>query len=264
MTGWRTNPEDTSYDLDEKANQYIVQMSPIAYLDEFERLELIQLRYQVVDAMANLAQTMQIDPKVWAMYVLLNYAKIPEELVQKLIVQKPAEEPGAPGGFESDGLSQRERKTLLEDYGADMLRRVTEPIGTKGYYADLSSTEVKALNEAIHKSPKLRKVLGDVAEYALEEDIVQDRSLRQVDPSLLPPTLLGEAVTLKSDDQDDPEAKVLKEDLKALRDKAAKEDKEKKAMSESSEDDAAIPAPRDDEQEEGEDDGAEDSVPEKE
>lgn len=262
-----TDPENTDFDLDEARNQYIVQMSPIAYLDEFERLELIQLRYQVVDSMANLAQTMQIDPKVWAMYILLNYAKIPEELVQKLIVHKPAEEPGTPGGLESDGLSQRERKKLLEDYGPEMLNQVVGPIGTQGYYADLSNDEVKALNEAIHRSPKLRKVLGDITEYALEEDIIQDRSIRQTDPSLLPPTTEGTVVILGSDYDDDPEAKVLKEDMDALQMKAVEEaekEKERKAISESSEDDALIPAPREDPKKKGgKGDGTESSVSDK-
>lgn len=202
------DPEDRTFDLGEAANAYIVQMSPIAYLDEFERLELVQLRFQVVDAMAGLAQTMQIDPKVWALYVLINYAKIPEELVQKLIVKKA---PPPEGGFEA-ALSPRERKKILESYGADMLRQVTEPFDGSGYY-DLSPEEEKAVAKAIHESPALRKVIGDLAEYASE-----DAGRQQTDPSLVPPMTQG--VVLADDFEDDEQARVLKEDLDELKSKA--------------------------------------------
>ena len=209
-----TDQADNSFDLKDDNSSYLVQLAPIAYLDEFERLELIQLRYQVVDAMSNLAQSLQLDAKVWAMYILINFAKIPEDLVQKLIVKQVTPPEGAQGGFEA-ALSPRERQNILENYGADMLKQVTEPMGTSGYY-DLNEEEQKALCEAIHKSPHLRKVIGDIAEYCME-----DQEMHQTDMSLVPPTTQG--IELADNYEDEPEARILQEDISDLKKKAEKE-----------------------------------------
>jgi len=196
----------------EDGKEYIVQMAPIAYLDEWERLELVQLRYQIVDAMANLAQSMQIDPKVWGMYVLLNYAKLPEDLVLKLTAKT--------GEVPEESLTPQKRKNILEAHGPDVLKQIMEPTGSEGFY-DLTREEQKQMAEAIHKSPALRKVIGDIAEYF--EDDLSEAGLQQTDPSLLPPTTRGQ--TLSDDYEDDEAAKELKEDLDGL----DKKDKEAEA-----------------------------------
>jgi len=196
----------------EDGKEYIVQMAPIAYLDEWERLELVQLRYQIVDAMANLAQSMQIDPKVWGMYVLLNYAKLPEDLVLKLTAKT--------GEVPEESLTPQQRKNILEAHGPDVLKQIMEPTGSEGFY-DLTREEQKQMAEAIHKSPALRKVIGDIAEYF--EDDLSEAGLQQTDPSLLPPTTRGQ--TLSDDYEDDEAAKELKEDLDGL----DKKDKEAEA-----------------------------------
>ena len=201
-----TNPEDTAHDFrtsDGKMDKFLVQMSPIAYLDEFERLELVQLRFQVVDAMANLAQTLQIDPKVWALYILQHYAKLPEEVVQKLVVKTQ------PSGAEGESLTQKERQQILETHGPAVLNQIMEPMGREGYYS-LSRKEEQMIAEAIHQSPKLRKVIGDIAEYCIE-----DQEAFQTDPSVLPPTVQGNV--LEDTFVNDPAAKELKEDMEALK-----------------------------------------------
>jgi hypothetical protein len=208
--------EETSEEATrEQGKEYVVQMAPIAYLDEWERLELVQLRYQIVDAMANLAQSLQIDVKVWAMYVLLNYAKLPEDLVLKL-TSKTGEVP-------EESLTPKQRQRILLEHGPEVLKQVVEPIGTAGFY-DLSAEEQMMIAEAIHKSPALRRVIGDIAEYF--DDDVREAALQQTDPSLLPPMVKGE--TLSDDYADDEAAKELKEDLETLdkKDKKAEEEEE--------------------------------------
>ncbi len=202
--------EETSKEAAEEGGKdYVVQMSPIAYLDEWERLELVQLRYQIVDAMANLAQAMQIDAKVWAMYVLLNYAKLPEELVLKLTAKT--------GDVMEESLSPAQRHKILVEHGPDVLRQITEPIGTEGFYG-LNTEEQQQLAEAIHKSPALRRVIGNFAEYY--EDDLKEAAMQQADLSLLPPTHGG--IILEDDYEDDEAAKILKEDLEALDEQAAR------------------------------------------
>jgi hypothetical protein len=224
-----TDASDKSFDVSAPDNAYVIQMTPISYLDEFERLELIQLRYQVVEAMAGLAGSLQLDPKVWGMYILLHYAKLPEDVVQKLITKSTPvpvvpTEPGAPppeGGEEGGevppefgaetALTPREKKQILENYGPKVLRQITEPWGGAGI-ASLSKDDERRIAEAIHKSPKLRKVIGDIAEYCIE-----DESARQIDPSLLPPSSGGAVIedTFKDDDA----ARQLKEDLDKIKGK---------------------------------------------
>ena len=195
--------------------KYIVQMSPISFLDEFERLELIQLRYQIVDAMSQLAQTMQIDPKVWATYILTDFAKLPDEMVTKLVknVGKAPVAPGGEGGF-PEGVTPAQRFKILNEHGEDMLRMVTEPMGTEGY-TQLTEEEQKAIASCIHKSPALRKVVGDISEYY--QDDFDGILIGQTDPSILPPA--SEGVSIQDDYADDKAAKELKEDIENLKNK---------------------------------------------
>jgi hypothetical protein len=186
------------YDFKSPGNEYTVQMAPISYLDEFERLELMQLRYQIVDSMGRLAQDMQLDSKTWATYVLLNYAKLPEDLVLKLISKVPA--PGA-GGDMFAHVEPDARKDILDEEGK----------ASEGFY-DLSNEERLAVARCVHESPGLRKVIGDIRMF-FNEDIA-DLSQMQTDASLLPPRTNGRIITDTHDE--DADTRQLKEDLESL------------------------------------------------
>jgi hypothetical protein len=211
-----TDPTDMKFDLTKAENSYVVQMSPIAYLDEWERLELIQLRYQIIESMSRLAADMQLNAQAWAAYVLLNYAKLPEDLVLKLMAKTPesAVPPmmagAVPPGMESWlGLAPDKFKTFMDDPKNRQQLLESGPVG----FSPLSSAEHVAIARIMHESAPLRKVVGDLAEYALD-----DVAARQTDQSLLPPTARG--ALLMDDFADDPEAKTLKEDLESLKKKA--------------------------------------------
>lgn len=188
---------------------YLVQMSPISYLDEFERLELMQLRYQIVEAMSRLAQDMQLDPRVWATYVLLNYAKLPEDLVLKLIRKTPDETASATGGgpgFES--LPDDKKRAILDEDGEQR----------KGFTI-LSEAEQLAIAKCVHDSPALRRSISNWAEYGSEcadaysEMSLLERSSLQTDPSILPVTSCG---SIEDDVSEDRELIALKEDIAGL------------------------------------------------
>lgn len=201
---------DAKFDVEREGNEYVVQSSPISYLDEWERLELVQLRYQIVDAMSTLAANLQLDVKAWATYILTDYAKLPDSMVAKLMSKT------APEKAESDGLSSRERKQILETHGMAGLKAVTSDMGPKGY-VQLSEDEKRAIGRAIHRHAGLRKVISDLVEYHADdfEDMsIREAQLRQRDSALLPPTVLGK---LMDDVADDQSATQLQEDLKAIR-----------------------------------------------
>jgi len=200
------SPEDTSFDFNMKQNEFIVQMSPISYLDEWERLELVQLRYQIVDAMSNLAQSLQLDPKVWSVYVLLNYAKLPEELVQKLIAKEATPAPPLP----MEALPPRMRQHLLA-MPAEQRQELMEATGTQGYYT-FSRGEERAVAEAVHNSPALRRAIANIRYF--HEDDIHEIAVQQVDSSIIPVTVRGQP--LMDDYTDDPEAKILNEDMQSV------------------------------------------------
>lgn len=194
------------YDFRDKKNAYLVQMSPISYLDEFERLELVQLRFQIVSAMENLAQTMQLDPRVWATYVLLNYAKLPEDMVLKLIAKVP-DKPTAPvvgGGPGFESLSKEKQAQIL-----DWKREARA-----GFYP-LNEAEQIAIARCVHDSPGLRKSISTWAEYGEEVTAFDRMMAAQTDPSLVPP-IVGNGKQLSDVYEEGKEAKELKEDLDAL------------------------------------------------
>lgn len=196
-------PEDKGkFDFRKKENAYLVQMAPISYLDEFQRLELVQLRFQIVDAMSNLAATMQLDPRIWATYVLLNYAKLPEETVLKLIKKTPDTIPPVTGGGPAfEKLSEARKKQIL-DFKSDM------SVGT------LTEQEQLAIAKCVHSSPGLRKSISAWAEFSMDDADMLAESIRQTDPSLVPP-VFGKG-TLRDSAEETNEAKLLMEDLKTL------------------------------------------------
>jgi hypothetical protein len=191
------------YNISDPANAYTVQMSPISYLDEFERLELMQLRYQIVDSMSRLAQDMQLDARVWSTYVLLNYAKLPEDLVMKLIssVPKPGQAPAAGAGVFASVQDDELRGQILDSDGD----------GMRGIY-DLSEAERVAVAKCIHNSPGLRKIIGDIRMF--HNDDILEVAQTQTDSSLLPPRVHGQLLTDSHDE--DEETRQLREDLNQL------------------------------------------------
>jgi hypothetical protein len=188
-----------------------VQMSPISYLDEWERLELIELRYRIVEAMSRLAMDLKLDARVWAIYILLNYAKLPEDLVLKLISTTPETPPAEEPGMES--LSPRMR-TVLGTLSPEQRTIITEDMRPTGFYT-LSVEEQTAIAQAMHRSPELRKIVGDIAYYH-EGDAtsVLWEAAQQMDPSILPVVVGGQI--LEDDYSDEPEAQALKNDKKTL------------------------------------------------
>lgn len=195
---------DRKFDFQQSANQYVVQMSPISYLDEFERIELVQMRYTLVQTMGQLAAQLQIDARVWQAYVLLNFAKLPEEMVLRLL-QQTSEKPiaGAGEGFEQMNGAQREQ--ILDNDGR----------ARKGFFT-LSETEKEWIGRAVHSSPGLRKSIATFAELAEEERGAA--AMQQTDPSILPVIIPG-GTLLNDTSYTDADARIamLNEDLHVLR-----------------------------------------------
>lgn len=238
------DPAKNEYNIQD--NPYTVVMSPISYLDEMERLELVQLRYGLIEAMAGLGQVMQLDATGWATYILLHYAKLPEDVVTILLRKgDAAAQGGAPpqpgGGFMPGGggggpsienilgrngggaehlrTQQRKLTTLVEERYGKPGRDAVQGKWKAGFY-EPTAEEQKRIAEAIHNSPMLRKVIGDIADYH-EDD---DSALQQSDPTLLPPRWIlneegqnREVIWLEDSVGETDDVRRLREDVEKLK-----------------------------------------------
>jgi hypothetical protein len=192
------------------ADKYVVQMSPISYLDEFERLELVQLRYQIVEAMGRLAGDLRLDPQVWAAYVLTTFGKLPEDLVAKLIA-KTGQDGGGEQRLEAYAKAKNMSPAEYERWRSDpeAMRMVFGAMPMSGFSV-LTESEKRAVAEAVHRSSGLRQVLGDVARYYAMDLLIE----QQTDPTTLPPTFKGRPV--EDTVTDDKESQMLLEHMREL------------------------------------------------
>lgn len=202
--------DEKKFDPLEASNAYVVKMSPISYLDEFERLELMELRFRIVETMSRLANDMQLDARVWASYLLLNYAKLPEELVLKLIDKTP-EAVTAEAFLARLRPEQRKFWSTLNEGQRDQVLDLTGQ--ARAGFTQLSAKEQLEIAKAVHESPGLRKVLGDIA-YFFEDGSLVVEAEQQTDMSRMPPVTA--AGTLVSVDDTSEESKQLAEDQESL------------------------------------------------
>ena len=168
----RSAEDDTRFDVSEAGGKYMIGMSPISFLEEQERVDLLTLRYTLVQTVAALAPQLQVNPRVWASYVLIAFAKLSEDLVLRLVSTIP-EKPtaGAGPGFES--LDKETRAAILDHAGH----------AAKGF-TSMSKEEVQAIAKAVHTSPQLRALIANFAE--LNEEAQTRTARQQTDSSLLP------------------------------------------------------------------------------
>lgn len=202
-----TPTNGTKFDPTVRDNEYLVMMSPISYLDEFERLELVKMRYEIVQTMSGLKNDLQLDARMWAIYILINFAKLPEDMVMRLI-QQTSEKPVEAKSFgpEWDALPKHTKDQILDN--------VQE--SAKGMYP-LTVDEKGWVEMCMKTSPELRKMVRGWAELADDErtSMIQ----QQVDPSLTPVTLAsdGSNYLLSDDYNETSEIKELNEDVRVLR-----------------------------------------------
>jgi hypothetical protein len=193
------------FDVTHSSNAYTVHATPISYLDEFERLELIRLRMEIISVLATFAPALQIDPRVWATHILLAYARLPEDLVMRLVAKSPTPDAtGAGAGFEA--LSVGDQSAVLDN----------EARAERGYYS-LSSQEKQILDEMFYTSPGIQRHTRAIASLLMDgdhESLVQ-LGASQIDPSYLPP-IGPDGAAYQDEEEDDADVIALREDLDAL------------------------------------------------
>jgi len=127
------NPRD-------RKHAFKTKMTPVSYLDEAQRADLYQLRFELLDRMSRLSTDFEgtLDQKKWLTYLLVDIAGFSKELVAKLM-----------------------------DLGGDEVQGDDEP----------SQDEKRALGEAIKSSPTARRMLAEMTELAREEEQVPEQEV---------------------------------------------------------------------------------------
>jgi hypothetical protein len=132
----------------DKLPKYVLQVSPVSQLAEIERLEIIRLRVELLEAVANLGTTLKADMKAWGTYILTKIGKLPEKFVVNVMrnANKPeAEGPGATAAPEGSWSLSNAEKELLHEAMANSvgLRRAVAAI-CETYRNDPANWQVDA------------------------------------------------------------------------------------------------------------------------
>jgi len=217
LTGFRTlvdihfalidaDRKDSVYNPISRQEDYLVQMAPISYLDEYERQQHVELRASMVEQQARLGRDLELDPQTWAAYLLTTHAQLPEDLVIKLT--SGTGEKDANAAFEAyaaaENMPEDERQKWRSD--PEMIERTFGAEFTGGY--ELSRKEKKAALEALKSSPKLQAIVGRIR-ASVEEDMTES----QIDQSVRPPQGVYNSQSILGSDT---ETQQLLEGLKEL------------------------------------------------
>lgn len=80
------NPEDSTYDWTQKGKEFSVHMTPVSYLEELERLELLQIRQQVGVQLLDMARDHgAFKAAEWTAYVLREIIRIPGTELDRIL-----------------------------------------------------------------------------------------------------------------------------------------------------------------------------------
>lgn len=131
-----------------KENAFELHMTPISYLEEAQRKDLVDMRVDILDRLGRIGMDANIDTEKWYKYILQRYGGFTEEDVALFYNPQPGEE------VEFEDLSAKEKQKLEEEIAKD-----------------------PELKEAIEKIKNLRKKRANSmssAHVQLEEETLND------------------------------------------------------------------------------------------
>jgi hypothetical protein len=69
----------------EEDSQFTLCMSPVSFLDEVHKQQLIEIRIDIMDRLFKLGEQAGFEPYTWKLYILKEYGKISDELLKKIL-----------------------------------------------------------------------------------------------------------------------------------------------------------------------------------
>lgn len=134
---------------------YVLKMTPINFLDELNRMEIMRARVELVGTLAGLSETLKVNPIVWTRWILTEFMKLPDDVVTKIVLT--ATEAAAQAAVKSDPNAA--------DYKDE----------AKGG-ADLTPKERRLITETLHITMPI---------FYRVHDLLYEDALHQVDPSTI-------------------------------------------------------------------------------
>lgn len=184
------DPDMREYNWREEGNDFDIIMEPVSYLDEYDRLDLMTQRANIVQVMGSLGMDVDsLDRAAYAKYLFTEYLKLPRPLVTRMFrvaKEVPPEEqnPGEGGGNEEEQPERKpagpRRPLTRPQVGRDDEEREPED-GETTDDTEESTDEMKDALTVLNESSPFQAMRLS----AMLRDVAYDRGNRETVP--LPP-----------------------------------------------------------------------------
>lgn len=118
------------------ANKFDLVMTPVSFLDEFHRQELVNIRMDIAGRLLDLGDRGQFTPKPWLTYVLQEFARIPPDILLQVMPENLGEEatPAGDGVTGFEGLTVKDRQVIQEVFRGHPALLSKLGVLTRDYY----------------------------------------------------------------------------------------------------------------------------------
>lgn len=155
------DPEQDAYlDYRRKGNNFKVEMAPVSWLEELERLELQQLRYQVADQMmATSLNNSSFNSRNWTAFILKKYVRLSDSEIRRVLVaQKTAKNREGVMFGDPDALAKQQAAMGVSPQESELPGE--GPIDWTLVDGNVSNEESRIINEVVNKSADIQRLIN--------------------------------------------------------------------------------------------------------
>ena len=146
-------------DARDPKNSFMISMPPISYLEEAQRNTVIQSRVEIMKGLADLGSSLELSRVPWLTYVLRNFGRFSDDMVQKLIAGAGETVGGKEAGGEEPTPTERKilnRAVAKGDVPA-MLESLKDLVSMSGRIS-VSSNEILNTSQPLPDGTQGRKI----------------------------------------------------------------------------------------------------------
>lgn len=154
---------------DKRSDDWLVKMTPPSYLDELDRLDLLRSRTEIADILLRQGDQMRVDPKVWSLYVMVHYLRIPADVVYR------ATRKFVPAGTPDDGVETgaAPAESLMSSGDLEMLDRMWQGGVGKEVLQEIAKIEHGWSTEGLRQA-QTDQSMQEVRKHVSGSDIIQE------------------------------------------------------------------------------------------
>lgn len=181
-------------DPTDEANTFTVATCPVSYLDELHRQQLIEIRIDIIDRLLNMGSQVGFNMQLWVRYVLKQYGKLSEDLIEELMLGGGQPQVGGAGA--PPGVPESPPPALPGPGGAEPVPPppMDQPVGAQpggNEFESLPSKIKSMLFELVHRLGDANKIVEDsrctseraLRFYSKESTAILFGGLEEVNPS---------------------------------------------------------------------------------